>query len=386
MKKNKKFNEIFKTKNHIDMVLLIILLLLFAVGLICLYSASFENARSEGRTSYHYAMRQLIFGIVGIAVMLFVAYFVPYDVFKRPIVPYGLVAVSVVLLTIVLFIKLPAGEDIRRWIYIGPIQFQPSEIAKFAIILFSAYIASRHSREMKTIKYGLLPCTAVMAVIALLMFKEPHLSGTALVVLLAVSLMIIGGTSWKNIAILMLLGAAAVAFAFVFGLIKPYQLERIEVWFDPENEKYIRDEGWQTVQSLYAIGSGGLFGVGLGNSRGKYYVPECQNDFIFSIICEEVGLVGAVFIIFLFILLILRGFTIGIRARDKFGHMLAVGVMMQIAIQVLLNIGVVTNSLPNTGISLPFFSYGGTSLLMLFFEMGVVLSVSRTSNVRKVSY
>ena len=279
---------------------------------------------------------------------------------------------------------LPADNGIHRWIRLPGIgQFQPSEVAKFAMILLFAHIISLNYKRMKSFTRGFLPLLGILGVTCGLVVIEPHLSGTVLLCLLGLVLMFVGGCRTGYLLGLIGLGVIVVAVAvFVMG----YEQERIDVWLNPLevfNRDYTgRSQAWQTVQSLYAIGSGGLLGQGPGNSRQKHlFLPEPQNDFIFSIVCEELGFVGAVLIILLFALLIWRGFVIAMNAADKFGAILATGLTAQIGIQVLLNIAVVTNSFPNTGISLPFFSYGGTSLVMLLAQMGLVLSVSRQSHL-----
>ena len=227
---------------------------------------------------------------------------------------------------------------------------------------------------------GVLPFGILLGLVAVLMLLEPHLSGTLLILSIGAVLMFVGGTGLRWFALAGGLGVGAV-FAAVLALpqLVPYAADRLSSWRDPFADPL--GEGHQTIQSLYAIASGGVAGLGLGNSRQKYlYVPEPQNDFIFSILCEELGFVGAALVIFLFLLLLLRGITLAVRARDKFGALLVVGFVVQVVLQAILNIAVVTNTIPNTGISLPFFSSGGTSLLMLLGEMGIVLSVSRQTD------
>ena len=266
----------------------------------------------------------------------------------------------------------------QRWIRaIGPIpKFQPSEVAKMGVILYFADSISKKKERMQTIRYGILPYAFILGIIAVLMMLEPHLSGTILIVGIGAMMMFVGGIQlyWLVIGAG---GAGMVAYAFMTGIIK-YNSSRIAIWLDPLNPEFMQGKGYQTRQSLLAIGSGGLLGVGLGRSRQKFlYLPEEHNDFIFSIVCEELGLIGATLIMALFALLIIRGYWIALHARDRFGALLAVGVTTQIALQVFLNIAVVSNLIPNTGISLPFFSYGGTALAIQLAEMGVVLSVSR---------
>ena len=344
----------------------IILLLVLAVGLICLYSASYAYAyKWNNKDSYFYIRKQVEFAIAGLVIMLIVSCF-DYEHWHKFAVP--LMGVAVILLLIVR--ALPAENEV---------QFQPSEVAKFALILLFAHLISLNHKKMNTFTGGFLPFLVILGVVCGLVFIEPHLSGTILLLSIGLIMMYVGGTRKAYLGGLVLLGAAAVVvMIFVVG----YEQDRIAVWQDPLGVE-AKDPGvdaWQTGQSLYAIGSGGLMGTGLGNGRQKHlFLPEPHNDFIFSVICEELGLVGAVLVIGLFALLVWRGFVIGMRAKDKFGSMLAIGLTSQIGVQALLNMAVVTNTMPNTGISLPFFSYGGTSLVMLLFQMGVVLAVSRQS-------
>ena len=386
--KPKKKHRFFSVANSFDMPFLILLMIVLVVGLICLYSASYAYSYywNDG-DSYFFIKRQLAFAVLGIVAMLVVST-VDYHVLHKFALP--VMALSLVLLVVVLL--LPAQSGIHRWIrFPGLGQFQPSEVAKFALILLFAHLISLNHKKMKTFLRGYLPFMIILGVVCALVFKEPHLSGTMLLLAIGLIMMYVGGTRPIFLVITIVLGAAA-ALYMIFGL--GYEMERIDVWRDPiwvytSGETYEggvtgRDMAWQTVQSLYSIGSGGLMGQGLGNSRQKHlFLPEPQNDFIFAIVCEELGFIGAVLIIVLFALLVWRGFTIGMKAPDKFGSMLAIGLTAQIGIQVVMNLAVVTNTVPNTGISLPFFSYGGTSLVMLLAQMGVVLSVSRSVKMEK---
>ena len=271
------------------------------------------------------------------------------------------------------------GGGARRWLSLGFTTFQPSEIAKLGVILYFADSISKKKDKMRTLRYGILPYGFILVLIAVLMYFEPHLSGTVLILGIGAAMMFVGGIRgyWVGIGIG---GIAAVAYAFLSGLIT-YNSSRIAIWLDPLNDAFKTGTGYQTRQSLIAIGSGGLLGLGLGKSRQKYlYLPEEHNDYIFPILCEELGFVGAVVVILLFILLIVRGYYIAMHARDRFGALLAAGISTHFALQTFLNIGVVTNFLPATGISLPFFSYGGTALLMQLFEAGIVLAVSRQND------
>ncbi|MCI8755001.1 MAG: putative lipid II flippase FtsW [Oscillospiraceae bacterium] len=362
-----------------DYTFLMLVLVLVTVGLIMMFSASYPAALNATGDSFYFIKRQLLFAIVGVAAM-FVASRVPFQILHRfALLLYGL---SIVLLIVVLL--LPEQSGVHRWITIpGVINIQPSEIAKFSIVVLFAHLISINYEKMKDPRYGIWPFLALLGVICVLMVLEPHLSGTILILGIGIIMMFVGGADVKWFFMGGLAAAVLVAIVALMPGIIPYAQTRLNFWLDPWSAP--RNEGYQTCQSLLAIGSGGLFGVGIGNSRQKHlYLPEPQNDFVFSIVCEELGLVGAVLIILVFVLLIWRGYVIAMRCRDRFGSMLAVGLITQVAIQTILNIAVVTNTIPNTGISLPFFSYGGTSLVMLLGQMGFVLSVSRQTTLEKL--
>lgn len=373
--------RLFSFANGFDMPFFILLLVVLAVGLVCLFSASFAYSYyRNGGDSYYYIKRQLIYAVIGVLIMIGVS-FVDYHVLRRFAVPIMLGSWG--LLGLVLL--LPEIQNVHRWIRLGPISIQPSEIAKFAIILLFAHLISRNPEKIKSLKNGFLPMLGILGFTAVLILIEPHLSGTILLLMIGLVMLFIGGARLPHLGTIVGIGVVGVLIMVVF---LGYEQDRIDVWLDPvgvytsdvvyESGLTGRDVAWQTVQSLFAIGSGGLMGEGLGNSRQKHsFLPEPQNDFIFAIVCEELGFIGAVLIILLFAALVWRGFVIGMRAPDKFGSMLAIGLIAQIGMQVVFNLAVITNSFPNTGISLPFFSYGGSSLLMLLAQMGVLLSVSR---------
>lgn len=377
--RKKEKRSLLYTAHGPDVPLLVILLLLLAIGLVCMFSASYVYAGYYDGDSYLYIRKQLLFALIGLAVMFAVS-FVDYHVLHYCALPVTFL--SVVLLVVVLF--MPSANGVHRWINNIPLihQFQPSEFAKFAVILLFAHLISLNHKKMKYFRTGFLPYIAILAVICFLIVREPHLSGTVLVLGIGLAMMYVGGTRVIYLVGLIAIGVAGVLFLVLF---QGYEADRIYVWLHPlEAFETDRDAAWQTVQSLYAIGSGGLMGVGLGNSRQKHlFLPEPQNDFVFAIVCEELGLIGATVIIVLFALLVWRGIRIAVNARDKFGSMLAIGISAQIGIQVALNIAVVTNFFPNTGIGLPFFSYGGSSMVMLLAEMGILLSVSRQSRQNK---
>ncbi|MBQ6824550.1 MAG: putative lipid II flippase FtsW [Clostridia bacterium] len=358
-----------------DIVFLILVLCLLAFGLVMVASSSYVAALYKYGDSYHYITRQLIFAVAGIVVMLAVPLF-DYKLFRK-LAPILLV-ISVIMLALVLIpgigIKVNGA---RRWLGVGSLRFQPSEVAKLAIIMvFSSYMAANYKR-MKEPKVGILMPAVVLLLVCGLVAVETHVSGAILIFAVGAVMIFVGGASMKWFFGIGGAGAAALAG---FAILTPYAKGRIDTWLNPFDDP--TGAGFQTIQSLYAIGSGGPLGLGLGQSRQKYlYIPEPQNDYIFSIVCEELGFIGAMMVIVLFVLLIWRGFVIAYHAKDKFGSLLVVGIISRVAIQTILNIAVVTNSIPPTGISLPFFSYGGTALLMLLFEMGIVLAVSRHSRM-----
>jgi len=354
---------------------LVIIILLF--GLVMMFSASYAYAYYYNHDALYYIKRQALFAVVGVIAMLIMAN-IDYHKLHKFALP--LIGITYVLLIIVLF--MPPLNGCKRWINLGFTTFQPSEIAKFAVVLLFAHYISVFNKKMQTFTFGVLPFLFVIGSIAALMVLEPHLSGTIIIVCIGLTLMLVGGTSLKWFAGGGIIAGAALGFIVMFTGFISYAQSRLVYWLDPFKDA--QGKGWQTIQSLYAIGSGGLMGLGLGNSRQKYlYISEPQNDFVFSIVCEELGFIGAAIVIILFALLVWRGYVVAMRSPDKFGCLLAVGLTTQVGLQAALNIAVVTNSIPNTGISLPFFSAGGTSLLMLLFQMGVVLSVSRFSNVEK---
>ena len=353
----------------LDLPFLALTVLLVLIGVVMVFSASYARAYYlKGNSTYYFA-RQAIFAVAGIGGMLFVSR-LNYQLWRSA--SFIILGVSVVFLMLVPIIGSTANGA-KRWIEVAGIRFQPSELAKIAIIMtFSAMISTTRDK-MRTFRYGIAPFGAIMIVLCGLVALERHFSCILIMLLLAAAMLFLGGVQIKWFA----LGGVAVAvFMVIYLKTQGYAGSRITAWRDPASDP--TDNGYQILQSLYAIGSGGLMGQGLGNSRQKHlFLPEPQNDFVFAVVCEELGFIGAVLIIVLFALLVWRGFTIGMKAPDKFGSMLAIGLTAQIGIQVLMNLAVVTNTVPNTGISLPFFSYGGTSLVMLLAQMGVVLSISR---------
>ena len=363
-------------RGPIDVPFLLLVLLLVGMGLIMLLSASFPSAYYETGDPLYYFKRQAGFAALGLGAMAVIGR-LNYARFRG--VARIALGVSIFLLILVIIPGVGiTSHHATRWLGIPgtDLQFQPSELAKLGVILYFADSISKKKDKMKTIRYGIVPYLAILGIIAFLMSREPHFSGMVLIVGIGAAMMFVGGIQayWVGLGVG---GIAAVAYAFLSGLIT-YNSSRIAIWLDPLNDAFKTGAGYQTRQSLIAIGSGGLLGLGLGKSRQKFlFLPEEHNDCIFSIVCEELGLIGATLIMAIFALLIIRGYWIALHARDRFGSLLVVGVTTQIALQVFLNIAVVTNLVPNTGISLPFFSYGGTALAIQLAEMGVVLSVSR---------
>lgn len=368
-----------KRRGGIDVIFLVLVLVLLCIGMVMMFSASYASAYYYEDDSFYYIVRQLRFAAIGLVGMFFLSV-LDYHIFHRFVVPLFLGTAGLLILPRLM--EPIAG--VYRWIYIPGIgTFQPTEIAKFSLVICFAHLVSLNYKRIKEVRYGLVPFLVVIGTfIGITLGLQRHVSATIILLLLSVCLMIIGGSNKKwllaGFVMVLALGAMLVFFTDFLQHVQP----RIQGWLDPFSD--VQGDTYQTAQSLIAIGSGGLMGLGPGNSKQKYlYIPEPQNDFVFAVVCEELGWVGATLIILLFALLVWRGFVIAMRAGDKFGSMIAVGITLQVAIQTILNIAVVTNTFPNTGISLPFFSYGGTALCMLLGEMGIVLSVSREAVLQK---
>ncbi|MBE6876779.1 MAG: cell division protein FtsW [Ruminococcus sp.] len=358
------------------MTFAIVVLFLLGIGIVMMFSASYAIAINEEKPGYFYALRQAIFGGIGLAAMVGVS-FVDYHIFQKQWVALGAYLGSVFLLILVLFVGTDLGTGCKRWLNLGFTTFQPSELAKFAVVILFSYLIDTSFDKMKTFKFGTVRFMILLGVIAALLMLQPHLSCTILIAAMGFLLMFIGGTNWRHLLLAGLAGGGVVAGWVALKVIsgkQTYFMNRLEPWFHP----FESEDAYQTQQSLIAIGSGGAFGLGLGESRQKYlYLPESENDFVFSIICEELGFFGAVMVILLFVLLVAQGFHIATHSKDRFGMLVASGFTMQIGLQAFINIAVVSNLFPNTGISLPFFSYGGTALVMQLVEMGIVLNISR---------
>ena len=357
-----------------DISFLALVVILLAIGVTMVLSASFARAYfdpggvTKGKATYYF-IRQFIFAALGVAAMITCSR-LPVGFYKRFSMPVLIVAVILLMLVPIIGTN---ANGAKRWIGLGAFTIQPSEIAKIGIILaFASMICARRGR-MKSFRYGILPFAAILAAIVGLLVLEPHFSESIIIVAIGGVMLFLGGARliWFIAAAVAAGGGIAVLLTMF-----PYASTRITTWRDPFAST--SDEGYQIVQSLYSIGSGGLTGLGLGQSRQKYlYLPEEHNDFIFSVVCEELGFIGALLILTLFALLIIRGYWIALHSTDRYSFLVAAGITTLLAIQVILNVAVVTNLVPCTGISLPFFSYGGTALLMQMAEMGIVLSISR---------
>lgn len=352
-------------KGTMDYTLLILVIALVIFGLITLLSTSEYNGQVKFADPAYYFKKQLFAMILGIFAMYAVSR-IDYHFFEKW--AYQAYVLSLILSGLVLVV----GDSIngsKRWLSLGPLSFQPSEFAKLAVILFLAKVINGREKKKKGILELFWVLGLVLPIVGLV--GTNNLSTAIIILGIAVILVFISNSRYLPF---IWLGGLGAGFMGIFLALESYRLERIAIWRDPE--KY--EKGFQTIQGLYAIGSGGLFGTGLGGSMQKLgFVPEAQNDMIFSIICEELGLVGAGILVLIFLILIWRFFLIATKAPDLFGSLIAAGIMGHIAIQVILNVAVVTNTIPNTGITLPFISYGGTSVLFLLSEMGLALSVSR---------
>ena len=351
-------------KRRYDETLLAVVIILIAIGLVMLYSTSSYNGEVKFHDPFYYLKKQGFATFVGFLGMVIVSR-VDYHRWAVLAIPGYLTAIA---LSVAVMFFGDEYNGSKRWLSLGPVSFQPSEFAKVAVILFLAWSVTKYAKKMdkfRTLVLAMLPVLPIAALVG-----ASNLSTAIIILGIAVVLIFVASPKYSQF---IWMGTAAVAFMAVFLAMESYRLERIAIWCNPEQY----EKGYQTLQGLYAIGSGGLFGRGLGNSVQKLgFLPEAQNDMIFSIICEELGLVGAGIIILLFFLLIWRFFVIATKAPDLLGALIASGAMTHMMIQVILNIAVVTNSIPNTGITLPFISYGGTSVLFLLLEMGLVLSVS----------
>lgn len=372
-KKRKKVNM-----KSIDYLLLCALLLLLFIGIVMVYSSSSYYAlyQKDVYNSEFYFKKEIIWSIVGVVGMI-ITMSIDYHKYKK-FTPW-LVIITLVLLVLVLFI----GADINgavRWIRLGPLSFQPSELAKYVLVLYLALLIDRRKNKIKKFGEGTIFYLCIAAVFAVLILLEKNLSITAIVMMVAVVMIYVGGAKLSHLLSLIPVGLVAL-IALIFT--QSYRLKRLtsflNPWADPSGDSY------QLIQSLYALGSGGVFGVGLGDSRQKaLFMPEPHNDFIFAIIGEELGLIGCVLIIAIFMFVVVRGITIAVKARDNYGFLLAVGIVSVIAVQAIINIAVVSGSMPVTGVPMPFISYGGTSLVFNLSAMGILLNISRQSKIEEI--
>ena len=375
-------------KSDISVSFFAYVMILVVVGLVMMSSASYAWAYSEhDGDGLYYAKRQGMFAIIGIVGML-VFMKVDYHNFKMikfkgqngiNIAAILYVAVAALLVAVLIWGGDEGGSmGAKRWIMIGPINFQPSEVAKFALIIFFAANMERDGDRMNKLTVGILKYLGILGIYDLLILLEKHISGIMLISIIALAMILCGGANKKFYILFFSVGVVG-AFAFVMwqkNIPGSYVAVRFKSLQDPFGD--VLNDTWQTANSLIAIGSGGLFGLGLGNSRQKYlYLPETKNDFVFPIVCEELGFVGALAIIIVYFLFIIEGYSIAVRCKDRFGMLVAVGITTQIGIQTIFNLAVVSNLIPNTGISLPFFSYGGTALIMQLVEMGIMLNISQ---------
>ena len=364
-------------RGPMDIPFLLLVLVLLAIGVVMLLSASYARAYYTGNAPTYYFRKQLIFALLGIAAMIACSRF-PMAFYRRW--SMWVLAGAIVLLMLVPVIG-RASHGSTRWISIGGITLQPSEIAKIGVILSFATLICKFKGAMKNPKYGVVPFAVILAVIVGLLVLEPHLSASIIILLVAAAMLFLGGLQLYWFGAAAVLGAGGILlYLQFFG----YASDRIEAWRDPMS--YASTTAYQIRQSLYSVGSGGLTGLGLGMSREKYlFLPEEHNDFIFSVVCEELGYIGAMAILVLFALLIIRGYWLAFNSRDRYSSLVCAGITTLLAIQVTFNVAVVTNLIPCTGVSLPFFSSGGTALVLQLAEMGIILSMSRDIPAKKMT-
>ena len=373
-------NPVYRVRGGVDRVFLIIVVLLVCYGSIMIASASYVFARSQMGDSFYFIKKQLLWATIGIIAMIVMS-FVDYGFLKKA--TPAIFGVSYLLLLLVFVPGIGVShKGARRWVDLKIVEFQPSDVMKFALVLMMALYISKFCQKAKTFKYGLLAPACIVILVCGTVALEKHMSATIILFIIGATMIFISGTDMKWVGGI---GAAFAAAATYIIFFTKYTKARVDAWLHPENDP--GGSSWQPYQSLLAIGSGGIFGVGLGNSYQKHlWLPEPQNDFIFAIICEELGMIGAFTLIALFMLLMWRGFLIAIKAPDTFSSMVVMGLTLKVSIQAILNIAVVTTTIPTTGIALPFFSYGGTALVMQLAEMGIILSISRFSSGEKSAF
>ncbi len=369
------FSKLTPAKGKIDLPFLFYIFLFLAIGLVMICSASYVSAYYyKNGDSFHYVKNQLLYTAIGL-VGMFIFATIDYRRWRKAIWLYLLVCVIMLVLVLIPGVGIEQ-DNARRWLGIGGRTIQPSEFAKLAVIMYLANYMAINFDRMKSFKKGFAPAFCVLSLVTLLVAVETHVSGAILIFSVGIILLFVGGSSLKLMGGLAAVGGCGIGSLILFT---DYAKRRFDYWLHPFD--HAREGGYQIIQALYAIGSGGLFGLGLGQSRQKHmYIPEPQNDYIFAIICEELGFIGAVALILLYVLLLWRGFKIAFGTKDRFGMLLVVGIIVRVAVQTILNIAVVTNLLPSTGIGLPFISYGGTAIIVQLAEMGLVLSVSKHSD------
>ena len=370
-------NTVYRVRGGVDRVFLIIVVLLVCYGSIMVSSASYVFANANMGDSFYFIKNQLLWATIGIIGMVVMS-FVDYGFLKKatPVI----FAISYFLLLLVFVPGIGVSKNgATRWVNLKIVQFQPSDVMKFALVLMMALYISKFQQYSKTFKYGILCPACIVVLVCGTVALEKHMSATIILYTIGASMIFIAGADMRWVGGVGGAFAAAAAYLILFT---KYTKARVDAWLHPEND--LSGSGWQPYQSLLAIGSGGIFGVGLGNSYQKHlWLPEPQNDFIFAIVCEELGMIGAFALIALFMLLMWRGFYISLKAPDTFSAMIVMGLTLKVSIQAILNIAVVTSTIPTTGIALPFFSYGGTALVMQLAEMGIILSISRFSSGEK---
>lgn len=377
LKKDEKINQ-----KPFDFILCITVFLLLALGIVMVLSASAPSSLATYGNSYKYVKNQIIFAIIGIALMFLVSK-IDYRIYKKfyKLAYYG----SIIILAMVVLPGIGSGaKGATRWINLGFISFQPSEIAKIGLIIFFAGYLSEHRIELTTFKDGFVkPLLYLVPPILILFFLQDHLSASIIIIGIISIMMIMAGSKLKYFLTAgVSLGCLGLAGMLILAQVTgkgDFRIARLTTFLNPWADA--TGDGWQVIQGLYAIGSGGLFGVGLGQSKQKYlYIPEPHNDFIFAVLAEELGFIGCLVVIALFAVFIWRGALVAMKAKDCFGSLVAVGITSLIGLQTIMNIAVVTSSMPATGISLPFFSYGGTALVILLCSVGVLLNISRSSS------
>lgn len=372
MANNKKFSSFLD--NPIDYTLLITILLLLTIGLIMVLSASSPTSLAESGNSYKYFVKQGIFAVVGLIAMTFISN-IDYRFYKKF---YKIAYIIAIILLAAVLVFGKTINNAKRWIYVTEsLSFQPSELVKFCMIIFYAGILTKNREELKFFFKGWVKHILMLVPIIGLLIIEPHLSASVVIIGIVGIMMVIAGCKlWQIVVPAVGIGAPLAGILILKVKRFAHAVERITTFIDPWQDKL--GAGYQVIQSLYAIGSGGLFGAGLGQSKQKYlYLPEPQNDFIFSVLAEELGFIGCTFVIILFAIFIWRGILIAMKSPDMFGSLVAIGITAMIGIQVIVNIAVVTSSMPATGMPLPFFSYGGTALVILLCQIGVLLNISR---------